>query len=103
MDAVHYWPFAGEFSIWNATFTALQFCTANLKPHILSNTTEKVYTAFFYSTSAQQLWYLPEEILFSCFVTTLNDTFQKELAQENEGYESGHETLNIATPLQRAP
>ena len=36
-------------------------------------------------------------------MTTLNDTFQKECAQEDEGYESGSESLNIPTPLRRAP
>ena len=45
---------------------------------ILSNVIEWVYTAFFYSKSAQQLWNLPEEILFSHFVTTLNDTLERK-------------------------
>ena len=36
-------------------------------------------------------------------MTTLNDTFERELAQEDEGYESGNESLNIPTPLRRAP
>ena len=54
-------------------------------------------------SSVQQLWNLPEEILFSCFVSTLNDTFEKELAQEDKGYESGSESLNIPTPLRRPP
>ena len=40
MDAAHYWPFAREYSIWNATFATLQFWTANLESHILSNATE---------------------------------------------------------------
>ena len=72
MDATHYWPFAREYSIWNAIVTALQFWTADFKPHILSDAIEPVYKAFFYSNSAQQLWNLPEEILFNHFVTTLN-------------------------------
>ena len=95
---MHYWPFAWEYSIWNTAVAALQFWTAYLEPHILSNVIERVYTAFFHSNSAQQLQNLPEEILFSCFVTTLNDTFEKELAQD-EGYESGNESLNIPTLL----
>ena len=97
---MHYWPFARENSIWNATVTALQFCMADLEPHILSNALEWVYTAFFYSNSAQWLWNLPEEILFSLFVMTLNDTFERELAQ---GYESGGKSLRIPTPLRRPP
>ena len=40
MNATHYWPFAREYLIWNATVTALQFWTADLKPHILSNAIE---------------------------------------------------------------
>ena len=36
-------------------------------------------------------------------MTTLNDAFECELAQEDEGYESGSESLNIPTPLCRAP
>ena len=77
--------------------------TADLKPHILSNAIDWVYAAFFYSDYTQQKWHLPEEILFSHFRTNLNDTFATELAQEDEGYESGSESLNVPTPLSRAP
>ena len=45
---------------------------------------------------------LPEETLFGHFVTTLNNAFQTELGQEDEGYESGNECLNIPTPLSSA-
>ena len=62
----------------------LHFWTADLEPHILSNAIEWVYTAFFCSNSAQQLWNLPEEILFSHFMTTLNDTFEIKLTQEDD-------------------
>ena len=96
MDTTNYWPFAREYSIWNATVRALQFWTADLKPHILSNAIECVYTAFFCSNSAQQLWNLPEE-------TTLNDTFERELTQEDKGYESRSKSLSIPTPHRRAP
>ena len=48
-----------------------------------------------------QLWNLPEEILFGHCVNTLNDTFEIELAQEDEGYEKGSES--IPTPLRRTP
>ena len=40
---------------------------------------------------------------FVHFVTTLNDAFECELAQDDEGYESGSESLNIPTPLHREP
>ena len=76
MDATHYWPFAREYSIWNARVAALQFWIADLEPHILSNATERVYTAFFCHDSAQQLQNISEEVLFGYFMTTLNDTFE---------------------------
>ena len=40
MDATHYWPFGREYLIWNAAVTALQFWTADLEPHILSDAIE---------------------------------------------------------------
>ena len=49
------------------------------------------------------LWVQSEEIIFCHFETTLNDAFQWELAQEDEGYKSGSESLNIPTPLRRPP
>ena len=64
---------------------------ADLKPHVLSDGIEWVYTACFYSNSAQQLQNLWEEILFNHFMSTSNDTFEKELTQEDQGYESGSE------------
>ena len=82
MDTTHYWPFAREYSKWNATFTALQFWMADLKPHTLSNATGWVHTAFFYSNSAQQLRNISEEVLFDHFMTTINDTFERELTLE---------------------
>ena len=47
--------FACEYSIWNASVPALQFWTDDLEPLTLSSTIDKVYTAFFYSDSAQHL------------------------------------------------
>ena len=103
MDAIHYWSFAREYSIWNCAFAVLQLWTADLEPHLLSDAIEWVYTDFLYSNSAQHLQNLPEEILFGCFMTTFNDTFQRELTQEDKGYESGRESLSIPTPLRRVP
>ena len=82
MDATHYWPFAREYSIWNAAVAALQFWMAGLEPQTLSDAIEWVYTAFFCSTSAQQLRSISEEVLFSHFMTTLNDAFEWECAQK---------------------
>ena len=42
-----------------------------------------------------------KKVLFSHFVTTLNDTFEGELTLADEGYESRSETSNLATPLRR--
>ena len=103
MNATDYWPFAWEYSTWNAAVAALQFWMANLNSQMLSNAIERVYTAFFWSDSAQHLQYVEEEILFSCFVTTLNDAFKWELALKDIGYKSGSESLGISTPLCWAP
>ena len=99
MNATDYWPMAREYFIWNATVAALQFWTANLKAHVLSNTIEQVYNAFFYTTSMHLLCQQSEEVLFGHFMTTLNAAFESKLTLEDEGYESGSENLNISTPL----
>ena len=73
---------------------------ADLEPHVLNHTIDQVIAVFFYGDHAQQLPNLPE-VLFGCFVTTLNDAFEVELAQEDKGYESGTEDHYIPTPLIR--
>ena len=88
------------YSVWNATVAALQFWTADLEAHVLSSTIEQVYNAFFYSTSMYLLCQQSDEILFSCFMTTLN-AFKSKLALKDESYESGSENFNIPTPLRR--
>ena len=102
MDATHYWMFTREYSIWNAAVAGLQFWMADLEPQTLSNANEWVYTAFFCSTSVQQLRSI-SEVLFSHFMTTLNDIFEWQLALEDKGYDSGSEILHIPTPLHRTP
>ena len=103
MDTTDYWPFAQEYSIWNAAVAALQFWMDNLEPLVLSKAIERVYTAFFCSDSAQHLWYVAEEILFGHFMTTLNDAFEWVLTLEDIGYESWNERLSVPTPLHREP
>ena len=61
MDAIEYWLFAHEFSICNTSFAALQIWTEDLDHQMLSTTIERVYTAFFYTQSAQHLWQVGEE------------------------------------------
>ena len=92
---------AREYSIWNAAVAALQFWTGDLEVHVLSSTIEQVYNAFFYSTSTHLLCQQSDEILFSCFMTILNATFESKLALEDKGYESNSENFNIPTPLRR--
>ena len=75
---------------------------ADLKPHIPSNILDQVYAAYFYDDFTQQMQSLPKEMLFICFVTTLNNAFETELVQEDKGYESGSESFNIPTLLSRA-
>ena len=76
MDATDYWPFAREYSIWNAAVAALKFWMAYLDPQMLNNAIEWVYTAFICSNSAQHLRNISEETLFGHFMTTLNDAFE---------------------------
>ena len=99
MDPIDYWLMAREYSVWNATVAALQFWTADLEAHVLSSPIEQVYNAFFYSTSMHLLCQQSDEILFSCFMTTLNAAFESKLTLEDEGYESGSQNFNIPTPL----
>ena len=90
-----------EYSVWNAAAATLQFWTADLEPNILSSAIEWVYAPSFYTTSMHLLCNQPEELLFSCFVTMLNDAFEREHALADEGYESGNENSNLSTPLRR--
>ena len=92
---------AREHSVLNVVVAALQFWTADLKAHTLSNAIEEVYKAFFYAASAHILHQQLDEILFSHFVTTLNAAFEPKLALEDEGYESSSENFNLPTPLRR--
>ena len=101
MNATQYWPFAREYSIWNIAVTALQIWMADLDPQTYSNAIEWVYTALFCSNSAQQLKTISEEVLFGHFVSTLNNTFERELTLRDKEYKSGSESLNIPTPLHR--
>ena len=99
MNATDYWPLAREYWIWNATVVALQFWTDDLEVHVLSSTIKQVYNTFFYTTSMHLICQQSEEVLFGCFVTTLNAAFESKLALEDEGHESGSENFNIPTPL----
>ena len=101
MNTADYWCKAKEYSVWNTAVAALQFWTADLKAHVLSSTIEQVWNAFFYSTSTHLLHQQPDEIIFSCFVATLNAAFESKLVPEDEGHESGSENFNKPTPFCR--
>ena len=101
MNVTDYWPMAQECSVWNATVAALQFWTADLKGHVLSSAIEQVYNTFFYSMCTHLLHQQSDEVLFGCFMTTLNAAFESKLVLEDKGYESGSENFNIPTPLRR--
>ena len=101
MNVTDYWPMAREYSVWNAAVAALQFWTVDLEAHVLTSAIEQVYNAYFYSTSTHLLCQQSGEILFSCFVTTLNAAFESKLALEDKGYESISKNFNIPTPLRR--
>ena len=103
MNITDYCPMAREYSIWNVAIASLQFWTADLNLITLGIATEEVYSAFFYSTSTYTLCQQPDEILFSHFMTTLNAAFEWQLALEDEGYESGSDTVNMPTPLRKTP
>ena len=77
--------------------------TADLDPVTLSMAAEEVYSAFFYSTSTHTLHQQSDEILFGCFVITLNAAFDWQLALADEGYESSSDTINLPTPLRKMP
>ena len=96
MNVTDYWLMAREYSVWNAAVATLQVWTADLEAHILSSAIEQVYNAFFYTISTHVLCQ-QSEVLFGCFVTTLNAAFESKLALEDTGYESGSENFNILT------
>ena len=95
MDATDYWPMAREYSIWNATIASLQFWTEDLDPVTLGRATEHVYTTFFYSPSNHTLHQQSSEILFGCFVITLNAAMDQQLSLADEGYKSGSDTIDL--------
>ena len=103
MTITKYWPMAREYSVWNAAVAALQFWTEDLEAHMLSSTIEQVYNAFFYSKSMHLLCQQSDEILFGCFMTTLNATFESNLALEDEDYESGSKISTYPLHLEEPP
>ena len=103
METADYWLMAWEYSIWNAAIASLQFWTEDLNPVTLSIATEHIYTTFFWTSTSHTLCQQSEETLFGHFVIALNAAFTQQLSLADEGYESGSDTVDLPTPLQKTP
>ena len=103
MDTADYWLIAWEYSIWNAAIASLQFWTEDLNPVTLGIATECVYTTFFYTSTSHTLCQQSDETLFGHFIIALNTAFTQQLLLADEGYESGSDTIDLPTPLQKTP
>ena len=101
METAEYWPMARQYGIWNAAITSLQFWAEDLDPITLGIASEHVYTTFFWTPTSHTLQQLPEDVLFECFVVTLNAAFTKQLSLADGGYESGSNMADLPTPLQK--
>ena len=102
IQAEEYWPMAREYGIWNAAIALLQFWTEDLAPTTLGKASERVHHYFFWTPISHTLCQLPEEILFGCFVLTLNAAFMQHLSSQDEGYDSGSNE-DVPTPLHTIP
>ena len=81
----------------------LQFYSFGQQIWTLSSATDRVYTAFFYSDSAQHLQHIEEKVLFGHFVTRLNDAFEHAFTSEDIECESGSKSMSVPTPLHQEP
>ena len=103
METTDYWLMAQEYSIWNAAIASLQFRTEDLDPVTLGIATECIYTTFFWTSTSHTLCQQSEETLFGHFVIAVNAAFTQQLLLADEGYESGSDTIDLPTPLQKTP
>ena len=101
METAEYWLMACKYGIWNATITSLQFWVEDLDPITLGIASEHVYTTFFWTPTSHTVCQLSEDVLFGCFVIALNAAFTQQLSLADEGYESGSNTADLSTPLQK--
>ena len=102
METADYWLMACKYAIWNAAIALLQFWAEDLDPVTLGIASECIYTTFFW-TPTSHTCQLPEDVLFGCFVIALNAAFTQQLSLADEGYESGSDTSDLPTPLQKTP
>ena len=103
METAEYWPMACKYAIWNAAIASLQFWAEDLDLITLGIASEHVYTTFFWTPTSHTLCQLSEDVLFGCFVIALNAAFTQQLSLADEGYESGSNTADLPTPLQKTP
>ena len=57
----------------------------------------------FWTPTSHTLCQLSKDVLFGCFVIALNAAFTHQLLLADEGYESGSNTADPPTPLQKTP
>ena len=57
----------------------------------------------FYTSTSHTLCQQSDETLFGCFVIALNAAFNQHLLLADEDYESGSDTIDLPTPLQKTP
>ena len=100
METAEYWLMAHKYGIWNATIASLQFGAEDLDLITLGIASECVYTTFFWTPTSHMLHQLPKDVLFGCFVITLNAAFTQQLSLADEGYESCSNN-DLPTPLQK--
>ena len=103
METAEYWLMACKYSIWNAAIASLQFWAEDLDLITLGIASECVYTTFFWTPTSHTLRQLSEDVLFGHFVIALNAAFTQQLSLADEGYESGSNTADLPTPLQKTP
>ena len=103
METAEYWPMACKYGIWNAAIASLQFWAEDLNPITLGIASEHVYTTFLWTPTSHTQRQLPEDVLFGHFVIALNAAFTQQLSLADEGYESGSNTADLPTPLQKTP
>ena len=103
METAEYWLMACKYTIWNAAITSLQFWTEDLDPITLGIASECIYTTFFWTPTSHTLCQLSEDVLFGRFVIALNAAVMQQLSLADEGYESGSNSADLPTPLQKTP
>ena len=103
METAEYWLMAHEYGNWNAAIASLQFWVDDLDLITLGIASERVYTTFFWTPTSHTIHQLSKDVLFGCFVIALNAAFTQQLSLADEGYESGSNTADLPTPLQKTP